>query len=487
VHIDRNESNETRPQGEQRRGSTIRTATSFFDRERSRSAFITIYNWQTKYRGLFAGVIAACAISSNANSQQQDQGAGAQQAAPTQSSQKSKAPQRQQAAKSQEKKQAATQQRALKSPPAVSQRSPAYSKQSESDADTASSGDVRQFHEVLNDLLSEFAYDVKEGQINGLKNLSIRRVDISDTLPRTYEQYVELLVTERIRENSKIKIINCIQCKSKSSTMIEGKLMISSPLTNLQKMDEAANQLGIENYMDVVLVYHTTHMVLAFNVFNTQTKEMTWARTFNSETLRSRYQRMAVDRNQIEKSRASDVYVPDYKFLVGLSGSQLPNVAGTARDKSFIGLHLRAVEKFDNRRTDFGLLTSIWANTSKFLKSYPSEGTASTDTTTTYTGTARALPYKYVLGLHAVAARNFIGDVEMYDRIRHGVHFGIGAIISTGYLAPSARLGWDMYFGRRFVVTLGTQYITSSVVLVGSSYTKVKGGGGGDFILSYNF
>jgi hypothetical protein len=223
------------------------------------------------------------------------------------------------------------------------------------------------------------------------------------------------------------------------------------------------------------------------STFSTQTKELVWARTYNSETLRSRYQKMAVDFNQVEKSRASDEYVPDYKFLLGLGGSQLPNVAGTDRDKSFIGLHIRAVEKFDNRRTDFGLLTSVWANTANFLRAYPSEGTASSETTETYTGEQRALPYKYVLGLHALAARNFVGEVEMYDRIRHGVHLGLGTIISTGYLAPSARAGWDIYFGRRFVATFQGHYIMESTILVGSKYKNARGGGGGDLVLSYNF
>ena len=352
--------------------------------------------------------------------------------------------------------------------------------------EVAPNSEVRQFHDVLNDLLSEFSYDVKQGQVNGLKNLSIRRVDISDTLPRTYEQYVELLVSERIRESSKVKLVNCVPCKSKSSTMVDGKLMITSPLTNIQKMDEAANQLGIENYMDVVLVYHTTHMVLAFNVFNTQTKELTWARTYNSETLRSSYQRMAVDYNQIEKSRKSDEYVPDYKILVGLSGSQLPNVAGNERDKSFIGLHIRAVEKFDNRRLDFGLLTSIWANTGSFLKSYPSEGVES-GTTSTYTGKSRPLPYKYLVGIHALVARNFVGNVEIYDRVRHGLHLGLGGVVSGGYLAPSVRAGWDVYLGRRFVATFDAHYITQSSILVGKDFQKSRAGGGGDIALNYNF
>jgi hypothetical protein len=350
----------------------------------------------------------------------------------------------------------------------------------------ASNSDVRQFHDVLNDLLSELAYDIKRGQVNGLKNLSIRRIDVSDTLPRTYEQYVELLVTEKIRENSKIKLINCIPCKTKTSAMVEGKLMITSPLTNLQRMDEAAGQLGIENFMDVVLVYHTTHMVLAFNIFNTQSKELVWARTYNSETLRSNYQRMAVDYKQIEKGRESDTYVPDYKILIGLGGSQLPNVAGNARDKSFVGLHMRTLEKFSNRRLDFGLSVSIWTNTADLLKAYPSEGTQ-TGIESTYNGESRPLPYKNLLGIHALLARNFLGSIEVYDKIRHGVHLGIGAVASKGYLAPSIKTGWDVYLGRRFVSTLSAHYVTTSSILVGDDFQTSRGGGGGDFTLSYNF
>ena len=368
----------------------------------------------------------------------------------------------------------------------MTQRSSYKTQRDSLNSTVAPNSEVRQFHDVLNDLLSEFAYDVKQGQVNGLKNLSIRRIDISDTLPRTYEQYVELLVSEKVRENSKIKLLNCIPCKTKTSTMVDGKLMITSPLTNLQRMDEAAGQLGIENFMDVVLVYHTTHMVLAFNVFNTQTKELAWARTYNSETLRSNYQRMAVDYKQVEKGRDSDTYVPDYKILVGLGGSQLPNVAGDTRDKSFLGLHMRTMEKFDNRRLDFGLAVSVWTNTADLLKAYPSEG-SSNGTETPYSGESRPLPYKYLLGIHALLARNFVGSVEIYDKVRHGVHLGVGGVVSKGYLAPSLKAGWDVYLGRRFVATFDAHYITKSTILVDDDFQTSRGGGGGDFSLSYNF
>ncbi len=443
-----------------------------------------------KYLSVFMSAWSACVLTSpvKAQSQSQTQGKLQQQlqSGPVQSSLASKQQVSGVKVKQGRRTQTARNQEVSAQKSAPVQRSSSRVP-SVADSDTATNKDVRQFHEVLNDLLTEFSYDVKQGQINGLKNLAIRRVDVSDTLPNTYEQYVELLATERIRENSKVKLINCVPCKTKSSTMVEGKLMISSPLSNVQKMDEAANQLGIENFMDVVLVYHTTHMVMAFNIFSTQSKELVWARTYNSETLRSRYQRLAVDYNQVEKSRTSDEYVPDYKILVGFGSSQLPNVAGTSRDKSFLSLHVRAVEKFDNRRLDFGLLTSFWANTAKFLKAYPSEGSSGTTTTQTYTGEARPVAYKYVLGVHALVARNFVGDVEVYDRVRHGLHLGIGSIISTGYLAPSVRAGWDMYFGRRFVATFAGHYIMPSTILVGSKYQSARGGGGGDLVLSYNF
>jgi Concanavalin A-like lectin/glucanases superfamily len=53
--IDRNESSETRPQGERRRDSTVSTVRSLFDRERSRSAFVTSYRCS-----LDGGTATAC-------------------------------------------------------------------------------------------------------------------------------------------------------------------------------------------------------------------------------------------------------------------------------------------------------------------------------------------------------------------------------------------------------------------------------------------
>src|SRR5690606_570799 len=108
-------------------------------------------------------------------------------------------------------------------------------------------------------------------------------------------------------------LISCLVCKTRSSSMVDGKLYITSPRTNISRLNSAADQLGIQHFMDITLVYHSTHMVLAFQIFDVRSKELIWTRTYNSETMRSRFQNMAVDYSQVAKSRKSDEYVPEYK------------------------------------------------------------------------------------------------------------------------------------------------------------------------------
>ena len=55
------------------------------------------------------------------------------------------------------------------------------------------------FSLVLEELMSAFAKDLRKKQVNGLSNLAIRRVVVNSTIPKSYEQYVEFLVSEQIR------------------------------------------------------------------------------------------------------------------------------------------------------------------------------------------------------------------------------------------------------------------------------------------------
>ncbi|MEZ4743704.1 MAG: hypothetical protein R3B45_14885 [Bdellovibrionota bacterium] len=353
----------------------------------------------------------------------------------------------------------------------------------------ASSRTVRQFHEVLDELLAEFGYDIKLGQLKGLKNLAIRKVDVSSALPRTYSKYTKLLVSERIRENSTIRLINCTPCTTKTSKLIEGKLVITSPSTNAAMLKSVANQLGIENFMDIVLVYHTTHMVLAFQIFNAETNESLWDRTYNSETIKSRYQKLAIDYSQVAKSRPGEEYVPEYRLLVGLGGSGIPNVGGDNSDSSMLNLQFRATERFDSRRSEFGMMFTIHKSLNSLMSKYPTLGGDNQESTssTEEDGPLRPKPFETALGIYGIYAHNFLGSVESYNEVRQGIHFGLGGIISSGYLAGSAAIGWDIFFGRRFVTSFTGLYLAPSKVLVGSETVETKGGAGGSVTVSFNY
>ena len=341
---------------------------------------------------------------------------------------------------------------------------------------------VRQFHEVLDNLLAEFAYDVKRGQLNTLQNIAIRRVEVSASLPNSYREYVGLLVTEQIRANSSVQVLNCLRCQTKTSKLIEGKLVISSPASDPMALKRAADITGIENFMDVVLVYHSTHMVLALQVFSTKNSEMLWSRSYNSETVRSRYQDLAIDYRQIHKGRSSDSYSPEYKYLFGLGGGRIPNLDSetTASNSTMMVLQLRATERFDRRRSEFGLMLSVYTPITSLLAEQDSSDPAAG------TGEKVLEPYRTALSIHGVFVKNVLGAVEFYDQIRQGFHIAAGGMLAAGYIAPSVRLGWDLYFGRRFAVSAAANYIGKSSVITGGERISVTGGIGFELVLAFN-
>ena len=247
----------------------------------------------------------------------------------------------------------------------------------------------------------------------------------------------------------------------------------------MAEMSRAAEQLGIENFLDVVLVYHTTHMVLAFQVFDTTSKEMVMVRTYNSETIKSRFQKLAIDYSQVAKSRAGDEYKPSWRYMVGGGAASIPNVAGGSTDQSMATLSVRATEKFDNRNAEFGLALSIYYSSNQLMGAYPSGNIPASQLT--------PAPWASALGIYGLYAHNFLGTVESYRKLRHGINGGVGMLVTSGYLASTVKLGWDMFFGKKFSTTIGAVYVNDSEIYVDSAYQKTKGGTGGELVMSYNF
>ena len=370
----------------------------------------------------------------------------------------------------------------------VQNRQKTTSNQSKENMPVASSRHVRRFHAVLDELLSEFGYDVKSGQIKGLSNISVRKVKVSSAIPRTYEEYLETLIVERIRENSQVRVIDCIPCKTRTSSLVDGKLMITSPATNLAKLESAATTLSIENFMDVILVYHTSHMVLAINIFNTQTKEMLWARSYNSETVKTRFQKSAIDLKQLEPQRLTEEYVPEYRLMIGLGGANIPNISGKAADSAMLNLQVRSTEKFNNRHNEVGMMLSILQTVSSLISPQISQSTDISNSPGSSSATAaQAKSFNTAVGIYAFFSHIFLGKVESYDEVRTGINASLGAIIAAKYLAPAFRGGVDFYMGRRFSLSLGVDYIGAASINVNGSATKAQGGMGADLIFSANY
>jgi hypothetical protein len=346
---------------------------------------------------------------------------------------------------------------------------------------------------VLEELLTEFGYDVKNGQVSGLRNVAIRKTSVNESLPQSYEKYLEMLVSERIRLNSDVKLINCITCQARTSSLVEGKLKLSSPDTNIVQLRDAAKMMGIENFIDVLLVYHTSHMILAIEVFNIDSGETLWTKTYNSETLRTRFQKIAVDYSQIAKSKAGDEYNPEFRYTVGVGAGGISNVAGESPDNSAISLNLKASEKFNNRNSEFGLSLKYFMTMASISKSYPTSGKAPTTTAAAGDGTTeedtslKAKPFKSAFSLQATYAQNFMGSLESFDDIRNGFHLGLGGFYATGYLAPAMSVGWDVFFGKRFIMTVAALYLVPSDVLIGKEFVKTSGGMSGEIVFSYSF
>lgn len=364
-------------------------------------------------------------------------------------------------------------------------------------ADVAGKEEVRQFHQVLEDLLIEFGYDIKTGQLKGMNNLSVRRVTVSDAIPSSYKKFLSLLVAERIKKNAAIRVVQCITCQVKNSTLLDGKMIITSPVTDLSVLQTMAERLGIEFFIDVMLVYHTTHMVIGFEVFKASNQELVWAKSYNSESVKSRYQKLAIDYSQIASSRASDEYEPEYRFMFGFGGGGIPNVAGEQLDSTMLALQFRGTEKFDRRRAEFGMIFSVYLTVASVLSEYPvQEGTGDASTeeveeedtvSSDFIIPAEPAPFTAAVGLFGLYGHNFLPTVESYDDIRHGVHFGLGAMLASGYIAPALKVGWDVFFGKSYTFTLTANYMAPAKIYLGGETIDTAGGAGAVGVLSYNF
>ena len=341
---------------------------------------------------------------------------------------------------------------------------------------------VRQFNEVLDDLLDEYAYDIKTSQVPLAVNVSLRKINLSDNIPASYEKYLETIISERIRQFSKSKVIQCTTCRVKQSVVKDGRVTVVVPINNKRALDQLAREYGIESWLDVGLIFQETSLIMALNLFDAKTKELLWSKIYNSETLYKKFpggvpvpegDRPATDAAGEQQSPTN------YIFGSSIGWALVPNVNGST---NMLAVPLRFAEVFNKRRSEVGAQVVALLDTAAIIPNAspePGVDAATSDQVTKETNATVVKSFQYGLGLFATYHHNFITSPESMDEMRPGAQVGLGLVAASSYLAFTAKLGMNLRLGRSLFVEAEALYSSPTTIeLTDDLKFKTQGGVG---------
>jgi len=224
---------------------------------------------------------------------------------------------------------------------------------------------ARNFYGVLDEVLADFEYDLKSGQVMGMKDLSIRNIVTSENIPASFKPHLELLITEKIMKNTKTRVVHCIACRSKK-TQLDGKTMtITSAETNAAELQRIAKMNGIHNFMDVAYAYQPSGMILSFQISDAETGTMVWTHSYNSENTRASAIRRGVDYQQADEAKFKMEYMPSVQVKPTIYTLMAPKAGGGS--STALGLGIRTMERYDNRQKEVGFEMNYYYDISKLI------------------------------------------------------------------------------------------------------------------------
>ena len=314
----------------------------------------------------------------------------------------------------------------------------------------------RNFYDVLEDVMGDFEFDLKNGNVTGLKDLAIRNLATSENVPTSFKSHLELLITERILRNTKTRVIQCLPCRSKR-TMLDGEqVVITSAETNPVELTRIAKASGIQNFMDVAFSYQPNGMVLSMYISEPETGSIVWSRSYNSETSRAAAFRRGVDYSQVDDARKQTEYTPMIQHRIQVMYMFEPNTTGTT---GCLGLAYRIVERYDNRKKEVGFELDYFLDSSSIVGN---NGTTS-NTGDLWTGINATLLF--------VHAWNLIGEEENFNKPRGSIYAAIGGTYASNYLGGLTRAGYEWRLAKHYAVSanLGYRPTANAFIATGNS------------------
>lgn len=313
-------------------------------------------------------------------------------------------------------------------------------------------GKERNFYEVLEDVVGDFEYDLKNGNVNGIKDVSIRNIALSENVPPSFKSHLELLITERIIRNTKARVIQCLACKARKTTMNGDQVTISATDQNPAELARVAKAAGIANFMDVSFAYQPNGMILSMFIADPDSGSVVWSHSYNSETSRASANRRGVDFSQNDEARKTSEYTPIIQYRPTLYYLFEPNVGATT---GVLGLGMRVVERYDNRKKEVGFEMNYFLDASSLSGNPGTPGV-----TNLYSG--------FNITLLFVHAWNLIGEEENFNRMRGSIFLGVGGTYGSGFLGALVRTGYDWRLGKHYAVSANLGYRPQATPFVGN-------------------
>lgn len=334
----------------------------------------------------------------------------------------------------------------------------------EEKAASASATSGRNFYEVLEELLGDFESDLRNGEVKGTRDLSIRNLSTSENIPGSFKQHLELAVTERILRVAKgTKLIQCLPCRAKRTTLTGDQMTISSPESNPAEMARIAKMSGISHFMDLAFSYQPTGMVLSFTTIDPETGTIVWSRSYNSETSRTAALKRGVDLAETDPTRRESEYQPSLQYRVGISYLFEPNATPNSATGCLVP-SFRLVERYDNRRKEVGFEVN-YHYAASLLGGTMTDAEKVSNIWGGINGT-----------LLFVHAWNFLGGEENFNHVRGSAFGAIGGTYASGYLGGLVRAGYEWRLAKHWAVSTTLGYRPQATRFVGTtSYGAVTG------------
>ncbi len=325
----------------------------------------------------------------------------------------------------------------------------------------AESKDERNFYEVLEDVLSDFEFDLKNGNVTGLKDISIRTINLSENIPPSFRSHIELLLTERILKTTKTHVISCPACRSKTASLNGDQVIVTSADSHPEELLRVARLAGVHNFLDTSFSYQSSGIVLSLTSINAEDNNVIWSKSYNSETSKASAFRRGVDFSQNDEARHQTEYTTTLQSHVNIYYLSEPNIPITT---GCLGLGYRLMERYNNRKKEVGFELEYLADASTIVNK------KGANATNLYVFPSLNLT---LLFLHTW---NFMGDEENFNMIRSGLTLGVGGTYASGFLGSVVRATYEWRLGKHSNFSLNLGYRPTAPAFIQGTQTGTLSG-----------